>query len=573
MQKNSQKKTQLQQLIIVVAMLVSIAVISNFIFTRFDLTSDKRYTLSEHTRGLVKNLDDIVYFKIYLDGDLPPGFTKLKNSVRELLTDLKAYGGENIQYEFIDPAESSDKQTRNKVFKQLYDKGLDPTNLQVNESDGATSQKIIFPGIIVTYRGKELPVNILKNYVGHSPEANINSSVQALEYEITFAINRLITNKVPKIGFVTNHGELPAIEVDDIAMSLSSFYHLERVALNENLYSVKDTLNQYRYDLLVIARPTKTFTEKDKFIIDQFLMHGGKILWLIDVVQVDIDSLSYSRSTMGLANNLNLDDMLFKYGARLNPNLIQDMQCAVIPVNTALIGQQPRWSPAPWIYFPLLQPPYNSPITKNLDMVKAQFVGSIDTVGLNPQIDKKILLTSSKYSRTVMAPVLVDLSTISEKIEPARFNQKNLPVAVLLEGKFESVFANRITPQLQTDFSLEFKQFSLPTKMIVISDGDIIRNHVSGSGQNAEPLPLGYDRFTKQTFGNKEFIVNCVNYLCGNNGMMESRAKEHKLRLLDKPRMTKQKTMWQVINVVLPSVLVVLLGFVIRFYRKRKYGK
>jgi ABC-2 type transport system permease protein len=522
---------------------------------------------------MLKETDDIIYFKIYLDGDLPAGFKRLQNAVREILDEFRVYGNDNIQYEFIDPTENPDRKTQNEIFKQLYDKGLEPTNLQVKEKDGSSSQKIIFPGIIISYRGEEVAVNILKNYVGYSPEGNLMSSVQALEYEITYAMHKLTTLLPPKIAFLTDHGELLKEEVEDIALTLADYYELHRLSLDEYLYSLRDTLGRNRFDLVVIAKPQKAFSEKDKFIIDQYVMNGGKLFWLVDQVNVNLDSLAYSRSTLALNQSLNLDDLLFTYGVRINYNLIQDMQCAMVPVNTSLVGQKPNFAPAPWVYFPLLSPVNSNPISKNLDLIKSQFVNVIDTVGVGTSIKKSIILTSSKYSRAITSPALIDLSMISEKQAASRFNKSFLPTGVLLEGTFNSAFANRVSPLIANSGQIDILHQSKPTKMIVISDGDIIRNLTQRKGDKIEALPLGYDRYTKQTFGNKELMLNCVNYLCDMQGLMEARSKEYKLRMLDRPQILEHRLKWQIINLGIPVVLVVFLGIVYTFYRKKKFAK
>ncbi|MBI9068133.1 MAG: gliding motility-associated ABC transporter substrate-binding protein GldG [Salinivirgaceae bacterium] len=573
MRRKEVKKENIIQFAITFAIIILIGVISNYLFTRFDLTSDKRYTLSDYTKKTLNDLDDVVYFKIYLDGDLPAGFKRLQNATSDIIDEFRAYGSENIQFEFIDPAESPDKKTRNEVFRQLYEKGLEPTNLQVKESDGSTSQKIIFPSILISYRGEEIPVGILKNYTGYSPEGNLNASIQALEYELIFTIHRLTNKKIAKIGFVEGHGELSSIELDDIAQSLAQTYHIQRVKLDEYLFSLQDTLGYNNFDLVVIAKPDSLFSEKDKYIIDQFIMNGGNTLWLIDNVSINIDSLAYASATLALYKPMNLDDMLFKYGIRINPNLIQDMQCAVIPVNTALVGQEAKFAPAPWLYFPLISPSKNHTITKNLDIIKSQFVSVIDTVGENYDIKKTIILTSSKYSRAINAPARIDLSIINEKLDPNRFTKSNLPIGVLLEGKFKSVFTNRVSPMLTNSDEFEIKTVGDEAKMIVISDGDIIRNHVTGSGEQREALPLGYDRYTKQTFGNKELLLNCINYLCNNEGLMETRAKEYKLRLLDKPKIVEQRLKWQIINIIMPLIVLLLFGFIYFYFRKKTYSK
>lgn len=573
MDRKNLRKSNSIQFIFTIAIILIISLISSYFFTRIDLTSDKRYTLSRHTKSLLKELDDIVYFKVYLTGDLPAGFIRFENATLEILDDFRAYGKDNIQYEFIDPADHPDEKTRNQVFQQLYEKGLDYTNLQVKEKDGSTSQKIIFPGVIASYRGKEWPVNLLKNNVSSSPEMNLNSSIQSLEYELTFAIDKLSSKHSPKIAFIHGHGELDQMQVDDIAQDLAASYNLSRVKIDEYIYSLRDSSGNNKYDLIIIAKPDSAFSEKDKYLIDQFIMNGGRSLWLIDQVKVEMDSLSQSRTTLALNTDLKINDLLFKYGARINNNLIQDMQCAVIPVNTAGIGMPPKFAPAPWLYFPMLLPSDAHPITRNLDLIKSQFPSSIDTVGQNPKVKKTFLLASSNYSRSVNAPVRIDLGMISERLDPQRFTEQFLPVAALLEGEFESVFTNRIAPTITKNKNFDFKHLSVPTKMIVIADGDLIRNHVKGVGENQESLTLGFDRYTKQTYGNKEFLLNAINYLCDKDHLMESRNKEHKLRLLDQAKINNERLKWQIINMIIPLLFVLILGLTFNYIRKKRFTK
>jgi ABC-2 type transport system permease protein len=573
MQPSTYKKESYFQLIIAVAFMLLVLFISQFVFTRIDLTADKRFTLSEHTKQELKAIDDIIYLRIYLDGEMPAGFKRLQNAVREILDEFRVYGKDNIQYEFIDPSENPDPKARNELFKYLYEKGLQPTNLQVKEKDGSNSQKIIFPGMLMSYQGKEVAVNVLKNYAGYSPEGNLNSSIQALEYELAYAMHKLTTEQAPKIAFIDDYGTLSLTEVEDIGTTLSDFYEVYRMRINEYPYSLIDSLGNNNFKLIVIAKPQKAFSEKNKFLIDQFIMNGGSVLWLIDQVDVNTDSLAYTRSTVALNRELNLDDMLFKYGIRINYNLIQDLQCATIPVNTALAGQQPQFAPAPWVYYPLMSPVSTHPISKNIDVVKSEFANAIDTVGNDGNISKEFLLTSSKYSRLVNAPTLIDLSMISERQDPDRFTSSFLPTGVLLEGTFQSVFTNRVLPFDASVYGNKPRTFSQATKMIVISDGDIIRNYSQRNGNKQEALPLGYDRFTRQTFANKELMLNCINYLCDLEGLMDARSKEYKLRMLDKPKITRERLFWQTINLLLPVLLIVLLGIAYNYYRKRKYAQ
>lgn len=563
------KKQVITETIIWVAILLLVSVLSSYFFARFDLTADKRYSLSKSTRLMLEDLDDEVYFKIYLDGDLPAGFKRLQNSVREMLDEFRAYGGESVQYEFIDPMENPNEQTRQRIFRELYQKGLDPTNLQVKEKDGGTTQKLIFPGILVSYQGREVAVNILKKHVTATADANLQTSIQSLEYDLTFAINQLLTPTAPIIGFVRGHGELPPQQMEDMSYTLGKFYNLRQVDADAEILKT-DSLGQLVYRLLVVAQPLEKYTEPEKFLIDQYIMAGGSMLWLIDNTTASIDSLSHAREVTAMPVELNLDDQLFTYGVRLNANLVQDMQCAVIPVNTALVGQPPQFTPAPWVFSPVVTPLGNIPLTKNLDMIRIDFASTIDTVGHDASVSKTVLLATSDNSRTVSLPTRVDLSIIGERIASEAFAKSSLPVAVLLEGSFRSAFANRPI-QVEGFSHSQFRRQGEQARMIVVSDGDIIRNQFRQNGDQMEPLPLGYDRYTRQTFGNKEFLLNAVNYLCGFDELMESRSKEFKMRMLDKAKVQEQRTLWQSVNVVLPIIVLLVFGLIFNKIRKRRY--
>lgn len=551
------------------AILLLVGILSSFLYARFDLTADRRYSLSKPTKQMLQRIDDEILFRIYLDGDLPAGFKRLQNSVREMLDEFRAYGGENIQYEFIDPTENPNQQTRERIFRELYQKGLDPTNLQVKEKDGSSSQKLIFPGIMVSYGGRDVAVNILKNHVSASAEANLQTSIQSLEYDLTFAINQLLTPESPVIGFIRGHGELLPEQMDDMAYTLGKFYTLRQVDADAGL-TATDSAGRLTYRALVVAQPLGQFSDTEKFMIDQYVMAGGRVLWLIDYTTASIDSLSHGRDVKALPLELNLDDQLFNYGVRINSNLIQDMQCAVIPVNTALVGQPPQFTPAPWVFSPIVTPADGHPLTKNLDMIRIDFASSIDTVGNNANVEKTVLLAASDNCRTVPLPTQVDLSIIGNRIAPETFAHSGLIMGILLEGEFVSAYANR---PLQVDgFSRQqFRRQSAPTRMIVISDGDIIRNQFRQNGDQREPLPLGYDRYTRQTFGNKEFLLNAINYLCGFDELMESRSKEFKLRMLNRAKITEQRTLWQVVNLGVPVSMILALGLIFNAVRKRRY--
>ena len=563
------RKQLITETAVKIAIVLMIGILSSYFHARFDLTADRRYSLSKPTKQMLQRVDDEILFRVYLDGDLPAGFKRLQNSVREMLDEFRAYGGDNIQYEFIDPTENPNQQARERIFRELYQKGLDPTNLQVKEKDGSSSQKLIFPGIMVSYGGRDVAVNILKNHVSASAEANLQTSIQSLEYDLTFAINQLLNPESPVIGFIRGHGELAPEQMEDMAYTLGKFYTLRQVDADAGL-TATDSAGRLTYRALVVAQPLSRFSDAEKFVIDQYVMAGGRVLWLVDYTTASIDSLSHGRDVKALPLELNLDDLLFNYGVRINANLIQDMQCAVVPVNTALVGQPPQFTPAPWVFSPIVTPTDGHPLTKNLDMIRVDFASSIDTVGRNADVSKTVLLAASGNCRTVPLPAQVDLSIIGNRIAPEAFAHSGLIMGVLLEGQFQSAFANR---PLQVDgFSRQqFRRQSAATRMIVISDGDIIRQQFRQNGDQREPLPLGYDRFTRQTFGNKEFLLNAINYLCGFDELMESRSKEFKLRMLDRARITEQRTLWQVVNVGVPLLMILAFGLIFNALRKRRY--
>jgi ABC-2 type transport system permease protein len=404
------------------------------------------------------------------------------------------------------------------------------------------------------------------NNPAFSAEQNLNNSIQGLEYEFVDAIRKITTKKRKRIAFIEGQGELDEYYTGDITRALNEYYDIDRVTIKEYVNILEP------YDAIIIAGPTQEYTEKSKFIVDQYIMNGGKVLWFLESIQVSMDSLSTHSSTFALMNDVNLRDQLFKYGVRVNPNIIQDVQCAVIPVNTAVQGSQPKFAPAPWLYFPLLVAPDNNPITKNLNMIKAEFPSVIDLLE-NSGVNKKVILSSSANSRVLNIPLLVSLQEVKEQLDPRDFNQTNNPVAVVLEGRFESVFKNRLINQYLNGQQLEFKEKSEPTKMIVVSDADIIRNDIRRRADGMFITPLGYDRYTKQTYGNKEFVMNAVHYLIDESGILDMRSREFKLRLLDKSKILEERTKWQLMNVVLPVVFILLFAVLVTYLRKKKYTK
>jgi ABC-2 type transport system permease protein len=564
MTKNTKKQKNISQLLMSLMIIALINIIGLFVFERFDLTQEKRYTVSKATKELLKDLNDVVYIKVYLEGEFPAGFKRLRNSTKEILDEFKVIAGDNIEYEFINPSIDPDEKKRYEIYQQLTKQGLQYTNLEVREGDGK-SEKIIFPGAILTYRDKETPLQILKSQMGAHPEMMLNISIQQLEYELANTIKKLITIEKPKIAFLEGHGEADSLDVMDIKRALEEYYVVDRININGQIGALK------AYKAIIIADPDSAFPEKDKFIIDQFIMKGGKSLWLLNSVKAPMDSLTNSSITMAIPTELNLDDQLFRYGVRINQNLVQDLQAAPIPVITGYIGNQPQQKLFPWLYFPLLLPISEHPVVNNLNVIKAEFISTIDPVGEDEgKVKKTPLLHTSKYTKVLRAPVRVSINTLREEPNPEQFTKSFQPVAYLLEGKFESVFNNRIPPQLEESLEIAFKAESDPTKMIVVASGSVIKNHVQRN--TGRYMPLGFDRYTQEIYGNKTFILNAVNYLCDDSGLIGARSKELKLRLLDTTSIKDERSYWQFLNTVLPVALVIIAGIIFYYIRKRRFA-
>lgn len=543
-------------------LLVLVNFSSRLFFKRFDLTTDQRYSLNDFTKKQLTNLEDVVFFRIYLEGDLPSSFKQLRNSTKEILDEMRVYAGDNIQYEFIDPAENPDEKVRQSIYKELSDKGLQYSNLTTRDGD-KTSEQIVFPGAIIAFREKEFPVQLLKQTMGTSPEAMLNNSIQQLEYEISSSIKKATMINPKKIAFITGHGEASKMEIQSALRSIGEFYNYGEVEINGQLNALS------RYSAAVIAGPDSSFSEKDKYVLDQFVMNGGRTMWLIENAQVNTDSLRKNGISLGLEKNLNLNDQLFKYGARINSDFVMDIQSLPIPVITGMNGDQPKQELFPWYYFPLIFNNVKHPITNNVDAIATQYVSSIDTVGAN-NIKKTPLLLTSKYSKVVNVPTRVALNILRDPPDERRFNKGKQIVGVLLEGEFESVFKNRISEQVSENPDFKFKDTSPPNKMIVISDVNIIKNDVSNDGKKF--MDLGYYKYTKRTYGNTDFIMNSLSYMLEDDGLILSRVKEFKLRLLNKQIVAKQRRKWQIFNTALPIIVIIILGLIIGYSRKRKYS-
>jgi ABC-2 type transport system permease protein len=571
--KVHKKRRDFINLILVFTIIGLLNFISSFVFKRFDLTEEKRYTLSPLTKDMLSHLDDVVYFKVYLEGTFPADYVHLRNETREMLNEFRAYS-HNVEYEFINPTANPDKKQQEALFKVLYEKGIQPKMVNSGEEEGIVKQQYVFPGAIVSYKGQEMSVQLLKNQKGLPEEMELNGSIESLEYELSNVIRKLKMQYKPKIAFIDGQHELDSLHTKDITIALREYYRVERLSLNGNLRSLMDTLSHDtsfipKYAAIIIAKPDSSFTEKDKFLIDQYIMYGGKVLWLVDPVLTPIDSLKRNGFTLALPNQLNLEDMLFRYGVRINSNLLLDMVCSRIPINQSIGGGEPHFKLEPWVFFPLIGPSPGDkhPIVKNLDLIEFQFVSGIDTIA-NKGIRKTILLHSSKNTRVLSSPTRVATALAHVRPDERQFKTVFVPVAVLLEGSFESNYKDRISSTMRQSKQIGFKDQGRPTKMIVVSDGDVIRNEV----KQGQAVPLGMDLYMRQMFGNKNFILNCVNYLCDDSGLISVRSREIKLRLLDKKKVKNDELNWKIVNTVVPLLLIIVFG-ICRFYlRRKKYG-
>lgn len=562
---SGQKAKSLKTLALFLGAVLVINVAASFLFFRLDLTSDNRFTLSKVTKDKLKGVKDMVYVKVYLDGDMPIAFKKMKRSIKEMLDEFAAYSGGNVQYEFVNPAAESGKK-QNALYEELYKKGLRPVNVQEKNAEGGINQRTLFPGAIVSYNGYEIGINLLTSNSRVSPEESITIGEQNLEYNLVSAIDMIMKKVLPKIAFIQGHDELDAMHAQGALQVLSERFNIDSISIRGRMGALDG------FSTAIIAKPLKKWSEADKLVLDQYIMHGGKVAWFIDAITVNDDSLTSGEVSFGLINEHNLDDQLFKYGVRINPTVLQDAQSVLIPVNMAVPGAQPQFVPSPWYYYPLLNAPNDNIITKNLNVVYSKYPSSIDTVGVGHNIKKTVLLSTSQYAREVQAPVMVSLAQVTRKFKPGDFNRAWAPVAMLLEGQFTSAFQNRMVPGVVSD-GKPLVNRSKPTKIVVVADGDIIRNDVQRSASGVMPYPLGFDKYMNQQFGNKDFLLNAISYLNDDTGLMQIRNRELVVRMLDKNKIYTQRTMWVFINTAIPLLLLIAFSIVFIWLRKRKYAR
>lgn len=537
---------------------------------RLDLTQEKRYTLSAATKKLLKGLDDRVAITVFLDGEMPAGFKKLTNSTRELLQEFKESATTNIQFRFTKPGNAGDSDSTGVISSDsLMSLGLKPTNVRVRAKEGeAEEQRYLFPGALLSYQGREMTVDLLQGQDMTGGIQSLNNAEALLEYKFAHAIQKLTTDSVPVIGYLAGNGEPLNYNVYDlIERTLKPNYGFGFVPID----SVR--VIPHDFNALLVVKPSLPFTDQQKLKIDQYIMHGGKVIWLIDKLYAEMDSLVRKQGDfIAFDRGLNLDDLLFRYGVRINGDLVQDLQCDQLPMVVGNYGDKPQMDLQPWQYFPLLSAYTPNPVSGNLDNVLTIFPNSIDTVKA-VGIRKTVLLASSANSRTLSTPALVSLNSVKTEDDLKSFNKAHIPVAVLLEGKFSSLYTNRLSQSTMDTLAGLYKQPfraapAADNKMIVIADADVVSNVVTAK---EGPLPMGYNQFTNYQYANKDFLLNAIEYLVNPSGILETRSKDFTLRLLDPGKVQENKTAWQLVNIGVPVLLVCLFGVVYQALRKKKY--
>jgi ABC-2 type transport system permease protein len=554
------------QILLILGIIIFINILSQYFNTYLDFTEEKRFTLTEPTKKLIKDVKNVVYIQVLLEGNFPSGFKRLQQSTKEILDQFNSENG-YIEYEFENPNEGT-VDVINARRKSYGEEGLIPTNLMVR-SGSENKEQLIYPYAIVKLGDRKISVNLLENAPDLDQESNLSNSISLLEYKLATAIQKVHYPEKKNILFTTGHGELAREQTKSLVSLLNSSYNLAWINL-DSTFIIKPEI-----DLLIIARPIIPFTEKNKFVLDQYVMNGGKIIWLVDGLKMSLDSLSTRNEFIPEPLDLNLTDYFFKNGIRINSNLVLDLECSRIPQVIGRTGDKPQIELFPWYYHPLIAPRSNHPIVSNIDRISLEFPSTIDSLKTKTDIKKTILLQSSQYSRYQNSPMKVGFEMMRYKPDPDKFNRPNLPIGILLEGTFGSLFENRLDEDMNNILSsigIPFKTISSPTSMLVVADGDVIKNlYDKETGKFA---PIGYNKYEKATFnGNKDFILNSIEFMINQNNILTARTKEFKLRMLDKVKAEKDKLYWQSINIVLPIILIVLFGTINFYWRKKKFIK
>lgn len=557
-------KKNIVSIAILVAGLILLNILGNYFYKRFDLTQDKRFTLSAEAKEIVDYVDSPIIVDVFLKGNFPPEFRRLQSETEQLLEEFSAYNS-NIKFDFINPTEKG-----NEAFQSQFEKfGLTPAQVSVTES-GKQSTELVYPWALAHHDGKTVKIPLLKNQLGATSEERVNSSLQNLQYAFADGFKKLATQKSKKIAVLKGNGEYDDRYIADFFATLREYYFIAPFTLDSVATNPEKTLDALNgFDLIVAAQPTEPFSDAEKYVLDQFIMNGGKSLWLMDATQMQMDTISGNMFAFG--KDLNLNDFFFKYGIRINPNLVKDVYSAPIVLASG-DEREAQYNRYPWFFSPLSSSANNHPIVSNIEAVKFDYASAIDTLPNN--IKKTVLLSTSPISKIVGLPFPIDfdveipknLQVVNEGPNPNEYNAGEIPLAVLLEGQFTSAFKNRVKP-----LKLNVKNIDdgKPSKMVVISDGDIIKNQLQGN----RPLELGFDKMTNQFYGNKEFLLNTVNYLLDDSGLINIRTRQIAVPFLDPQKTVEQRSKWQTLNLLLPLGLLALFGIAFNFYRKRRYTR
>ncbi len=555
--------------VVILLLLLVVNFLGSFIHYRIDLTAEKRFTVSNATRNLLESIDGQVEVKVFLQGEMPAGFKKLRNSTAELLQEFREIAGARLRVFFEVPGAEMDDASKQQFIDSLYNLGLRPTNVKAQAKEGeGEEQRLVYPGALISYKGKATAIDLLQGQSQFGGLQALNKAEALLEYKFASAIQKVTASEAPVVGYLLGNGQPFTYNVYDLVEnSLKQNYGFSFVPIDS--FPILPPI----FDAIVIVKPTIPFNEKQKLKLDQYVMNGGKLIWLVDILYAEMDSLRGANTEyVAYDRNLNIQDLLFRFGVRINPDLVQDLQSLRLPmVVNGGTGAQAQTEFLPWPYFPLLNSGSEHPIVKNLDNILSIFPNSIDTV-VTPGIKKTMLLVTGTASRTLSTPAIVSWNTLRTQEDADQFRQSRIPVGILLEGKFNSLFANRIprstADSLEKIYKQPFRSVSVENKMIVIADADIVTNVMT---RDKGPLPMGFDQFTEQQYANKDFFHNCMEYLTNPSRIIETRSKDFTLRLLDPVKLEEEKTTWQLINIAGPVLLVVLFGTVYLFARKRKY--
>ena len=565
----TRKQQSRKQLVIILLALLAVNFAGYYFFKRIDLTHDKRYTLSQTSLNIIESVQEPLYIDVFLEGEFPGEFKRLQDETRQMLEEFHAYNP-NIIFQFVNPLE--DETQREATMRQFYERGMTPINVTV-EDKGKSSQEVVFPWAVATYNDKSTKIQLLKNMMGATTAEKVVSSVQHLEYALAEALSKITTAKEKKIAVIKGNGEMPDRLMADFIKQLRETYYIGPFTLDSVAKNPQNALKFLKkYDLAIISKPREKFTEEEKEVLDQYIVNGGKTLWMIDAVHIEMDSLyNQNGTTLAFPNNLGLNDMFFKYGVRILPDLVKDEMATPIKLASGSQGSESQYQDYTWKFAPFAYPDPSEykgashPIVKNMSGIRMDFANGIDT--LKNDIKKTILLQSSRYSKRVGTPVEVKLDMVAEEVSQKDYDgQGDIPMAVLLEGKFRSNYENRLLPFKDPAYQTVGK----PGKMIVISDGDIAKNQLDDKMQ---PLELGYDKWTGQLYDNKGFMMNCVNYLLDDNGLINIRSKDVDLPMLDTQKVHDNYTMAQLVTVGLPIAILGLFGLLFTSLRKRAYSK